>query len=88
MTNSLLANLHTKVDFDNLYYKVPNNTLDSQLIKQLIVLVDNNTYAQMTAYVPTENIEIQQAKTQHIFAGVLLFAFFLLIFFHAAPTIA
>jgi hypothetical protein len=33
MANNLFGKLHEKVDFDNLYYQIPNNTLDSQLLK-------------------------------------------------------
>ena len=48
-----LALAHQKIDFDRLYYSVPNGTIDTVLGKQLAGLVYNGTSLQLTAHVPS-----------------------------------
>ena len=41
--NSAVINLKKTTDFDTLYAKVPNNTADTRLMRQLAGLVTNDT---------------------------------------------
>mmetsp|Transcript_2676 Transcript_2676/g.4503 ORF Transcript_2676/g.4503 Transcript_2676/m.4503 type:complete len:122 (-) Transcript_2676:2050-2415(-) len=71
--NDMLVSLKGKVDIDGLYDKIPEDTNDTPLMKQLVTLFSNRTLLSINPVSTTEDKDDQLASTQGVWDGILIF---------------
>ena len=87
MGDGLLTDLKKTVNFDDLYSKVANDTLNTAILRQFTALVSNDTTFTLQARIATDNTDKQQADTAAMFKGLMIFFGGLIIAFVIVPNI-